>query len=195
MEEKPGRGHLLLDLFTQMLLISAFTFGGGFVIVSLMQKRFVEERHYLTEREMLDLAALSQSCPGAIAVNAAILLGWRVAGAAGMAVCVLGAILPPLVLISALSFMYEAFCTNRYVALFLRGTQAGVAAVVLDVALSLGWKVLKGGRPLHIALMAAAFVLAAFTDVNVVVLLCSSALIGVVASLCRRQARGREHKA
>ena len=65
--------HRLWTLFTSMLYISAFTFGGGFVIVSLMQKKFVEELHWLEEDEMLDMVALAQASPGAIAVNGAIL--------------------------------------------------------------------------------------------------------------------------
>ena len=80
MQVKESRGKLLMKLFFDMLYISAFTFGGGFVIVSLMKKKFVDEYHWLDEEEMLDLTAMAQSSPGAIAVNAAILVGWRIAG-------------------------------------------------------------------------------------------------------------------
>ena len=74
----------LWTLFSSMLRISAFTFGGGFVIVSLMKKKLVDELGWLTEEEMLDMTALAQSAPGPIAVNAAILVGRRVAGWPGM---------------------------------------------------------------------------------------------------------------
>ena len=80
------KGQRLWTLFSSMLYISAFTFGGGFVIVSLMQKKFVDQLHWLEEEEMLDMTALAQASPGAIAVNAAILVGRKVAGGAGMAV-------------------------------------------------------------------------------------------------------------
>lgn len=76
---------LLFQLFFSMLYISTFTFGGGFVIITFMKRKFVDELHWIDEQEMLDLAALAQSSPGAIAVNAAILVGWRTAGLAGMA--------------------------------------------------------------------------------------------------------------
>ena len=76
--------HLLLELFLSTLYISSFTFGGGFVIVTFMKRKFVDELHWIDEQEMLDLVALAQSSPGAIAVNAAILVGWRVCGFAGM---------------------------------------------------------------------------------------------------------------
>ena len=82
--ETERKGRTLWTLFASMLSISACTFGGGFVIVTFMRRRFVEELHWLAEDEMLDLIALAQSSPGAIAVNAAILVGWRIGGFAGM---------------------------------------------------------------------------------------------------------------
>ena len=84
-----SKAHRLWTLFSSMLLISTFTFGGGFVIVSLMKKKFVDELHYLTEEEMLDMTALAQTAPGAIAVNGAILVGRRIAGIPGLIVAVL----------------------------------------------------------------------------------------------------------
>ena len=85
--EQPRRKRLL-TLFFSMLYISAFTFGGGFVIVTFMKRKFVDELHWIDEQEMLDMTALAQSSPGAIAVNAAILVGWKVGGFAGMAAAV-----------------------------------------------------------------------------------------------------------
>lgn len=107
----------LLKLFWSTLCISAFTFGGGFVIITFMKKKFVDELHWIDEQEMLDFTALAQSSPGAIAVNAAILVGWRVSGFTGMLVAVLGTILPPMVILSIISFFYAVFATNPYVAL------------------------------------------------------------------------------
>ncbi|MBR3763201.1 MAG: chromate transporter, partial [Clostridia bacterium] len=95
--------HRLWTLFSSMLMISAFTFGGGFVIVSLMKKRLVDELQWLTEEEMLDMTALAQSAPGPIAVNAAILAGRRIGGLPGMLAAVGGTLLPPLVIIGLVS--------------------------------------------------------------------------------------------
>ena len=75
--------HKYRTLFLSTLKLSAFTFGGGFVIIPLMRKRFVEQLHWIEEQEMLDLTAVAQSSPGAIAVNASILVGYHVAGVAG----------------------------------------------------------------------------------------------------------------
>lgn len=184
------RGKMLWTLFYTMLYISACTFGGGFVIVSLMQRRFVEELGWLREEEMLDMAALAQSCPGAIAVNAAIQVGWRVAGFAGMLTAVVGTILPPLVLLGALACGYGAVAGNRTVALFLRGMQAGVAAVIADVALTLGKNVVQTRSWLHMGLMVAVFCVCCFTEVNVILLILGGVLVGVAAALVQMRGKG-----
>ena len=114
-EKKESKGKVLWKLLLSTLYISAFTFGGGFVIITFMKRKFVDELHWIDEDEMLDLAALAQSSPGAIAVNAAILVGWRVAGFAGMLVAVVGTIVPPMLILTVISFFYQAFATNRYV--------------------------------------------------------------------------------
>ena len=106
---KETKGNILKKLFFSTLYISAFTFGGGFVIITFMKRKFVDELHWIDMTEMLDLTALAQSSPGAIAVNAAILVGWRVAGLMGMLIAVLGTILPPMLILSVISLCYQAF--------------------------------------------------------------------------------------
>lgn len=177
------KGQRLWTLFSSMLYISAFTFGGGFVIVSLMQKKFVDQLHWLEEEEMLDMTALAQASPGAIAVNAAILVGRKVAGGAGMAVAVLGTILPPMVVLSVISLAYQAFASNPWVAAALKGMQAGVAAVIVDVSWRLGSRVVKERDPLAMGLMIAAFILSYAFHVNVIYLILGAALLGVGKAL------------
>ena len=190
-KKEMSRGRKLLKLFLSTLYISSFTFGGGFVIVTFMKKKFVDELHWIDEQEMLDMTAIAQSSPGAIAVNAAILVGWRVAGFAGMLVAVLGTILPPMVILTAISYGYEAFASNRYVALVLRGMQAGVAAVIVDVVLNLGAGVLKEKRMLLNIIMVAAFA-AALMGVNVVYIILASGVVGIV---CALTGKGKKHAA
>lgn len=170
----------LKTLFAVCLYISAFTFGGGFVIVTLMKRKFVDELHWLDEAEMMDLTALAQSCPGAIAVNAAILVGWRAAGFWGVAAAVLGTILPPMVILSVISLCYGAFAANPFVALVLKGMKAAVAAVILDVVCSLGAKVAENRSPLDFAVMAAAFVASYVLHVNAVWVLLAAAAVGLL---------------
>ena len=186
----PEKRKLLLQLFMSTLYISAFTFGGGFVIITFMKKKFVDEYHWLGEEEMLDLAALAPSSPGAIAVNAAILVGWRMGGFAGMLTAVLGTIIPPVTLLSVISFFYAAFAANLYVALFLKGMQAGVAAVILDVVCSLGAGVLKKRSWVHIAVMAAAFLATFVWNVNVIFIILAAAAVGICTELWKHRASG-----
>ncbi len=188
--EKESKARTLLKLFLSMLYISAFTFGGGFVIVTFMKRKFVDELHWIDEKEMLDMTALAQSSPGAIAVNAAILVGWNVAGFWGMLVAVLGTVLPPVIIISVVSFFYAAFASNKYVALVLKGMQSGVAAVILDVVCSLGIKVIRTKQWINYAVMLAAFVATFFFDVNVIYVIVAAALIGVIKVLIIRKKGG-----
>ena len=188
-ENRAACRRKLWQLFTGMLSISAFTFGGGFVIVTLMKRKFVDEKHWLTEQEMLDMTALAQSSPGAIAVNAAILMGWKVAGLAGMLAAVLGTILPPMAILAVISLGYQAFAGNRYVSLALRGMQSGVAAVILDVSLNLGQQVAKRGQKAHLFIMAAAFIATFFLKVNVVWIILCAAAAGIALTLRRKGGR------
>lgn len=185
-----GKTNRLLQLFLTTLYISSCTFGGGFVIVTFMKRKFVDEYGWISEPEMLDLTALAQSSPGAIAVNAAILVGWKVGGFAGMLAAVLGTIIPPMVLISVISLFYAAFATNKYVALALRGMQAGVAAVILDVVCSLGANVLKQSSPWNYVVMLGAFVATFIFKVNVVWIILAAGMIGIVRAMAARKGAG-----
>lgn len=178
-----SKAALLRSLFFSMLYISTFTFGGGFVIITFMKRKFVDELHWIEEDEILDLTALTQSSPGAIAVNAAILVGWRVAGFAGMLVAIVGTILPPMTILYIISFFYAAFASNLYVAMVLKGMQAGVAAVIIDVVFSLGGKVVKEKSILNLAIMALAFCAVFFFNVNVIYIILAAALTGLVRAL------------
>lgn len=182
--------HVLLTLFLSMLKISACTFGGGFVIVTFMRRKFVEELHWIDETEMLDMIALAQSSPGAIAVNASILVGWKTGGLAGMIAAVLGTIIPPMVILGVISVFYQAFATNRYVALVLQGMQCAVAAVILDVAISLGQKTVKEGSAVHVAVMLAAFLATFFFHVNVVLIILLAIVVGIVQWVVSGRGKG-----
>lgn len=177
---KNCNGKTLQLLFFSMLRISAFTFGGGFVIVTFMKKRFVEDLGWLSEEEMLDMIALAQSSPGPIAVNAAIQMGWKMGGFPGMLCAVLGTILPPMVILSLISLGYQAFASNRIVAFALKGMSCGVAAVILDVAFSMGKNVLKETPWVSGAILLASFVATFFFGINVIWIILAAAVAGMI---------------
>ena len=163
-----------LTLFVSTLTLSAFTFGGGYVIVSLRKRKFVDELHWLEENEMLDMTAIAQSCPGAVAVNAAILVGHRVAGFWGTVVSVIGTVIPPFVIIGIISFCYDAFRSNVYVAAALKGMESGIAAVIADVTVNLSRNAWRESKWSGAVTMALAFCASWFFDVNVlwIILVC-----------------------
>ncbi len=174
-------GRLFLATFT----LSAFTFGGGYVIVPLMRKQFVEKLKWIEEEEMLDLTAIAQSTPGAIAVNASVLIGYRVAGIKGAIVTVVGTVLPPLIILSVISVGYTAFRDNRIVQVVLKAMQAGVAAVILDVVYGMVKDILWERKKLTLLILMTAFLAVFFFKVNVIYLILVSGLLGFVSSLKR----------
>lgn len=170
----------LWTLFKSMFVLSACTFGGGFVIVSLMKKKFVEDLQWLEEDEMLDVTAITQSSPGPLPVNASVIIGYRMAGVIGSLTAILGTILPPMVIISVISVFYEQFRTNSYIAVALQVMRAGVAAVIFDVVINLAGNVLKSKRVLYIAMMIAAFIATYLLDVSAVLVILTCLGIGLV---------------
>lgn len=170
----------LWPMFRMMFMLSACTFGGGFVIVSLMKKKCVEELKWLEEDEMLDITAITQSAPGPLMVNATVLVGYRIAGVVGSLIAVLGAILPPMIVISVISLFYEQFRTNPYIATALQVMRAGVAAVIFDVVMNLAGNVLKTKRVLYIAMMVVAFLATCFFHVSAMTVILACLGIGLL---------------
>ena len=158
---------ILIKLFISTLYLSAFTFGGGYVIVTLMKKKFVDEYHWIENDEMLDLVAIAQSAPGAIAVNGAIVVGYKIAGILGVVVAIVATVIPPFLIISIISMFYIIFRENRYIAFMLEGMQSGVGAVIASVSFQMGAGVVKKGF-FNILIMLAAFALNFYFKVNVI---------------------------
>ena len=171
---------MLFKLFITNLYLSAFTFGGGYVIVTLMKNKYVDELNWIEEKEMLNLAAIAQSAPGAVAVNAAILVGYRTAGIIGTIIAVFGTIIPPFVIISLISLCYTAFRENIIVAAVLKGMQSGIAAVIADVTVNLCSSVYKESGILSVLVMAAAFCASWFFGVNVLWIILACAIYGIL---------------
>ena len=164
-------------LFFSMFRISAFTFGGGYIIIPLIRKQFVEKLEWLSEEEMLDIIAMAQSSPGAVALNVASQLGYRAAGASGMLCAILGTMLPPFVWISIISTCYDAFRTSPVIDAFLRSMQPAVAAVILCAAVDLFQAIRHKQRSSGWLLFGAALVLGLY-GVNVIFILLGGGIIG-----------------
>jgi chromate transporter len=145
-----------------------------------LQKKFCEELHWIEEEEMLNLAAIAQSSPGAVAVNAAIVVGYRIGGIAGAMISVLGTIIPPFVIISIISLCYTAFRDNMLVAAVLKGMQSGVAAVIADVVMNLSSSIYRENGWFSVVVMGGAFLASWYFSVNVVWIILACGVYGLV---------------
>lgn len=148
-----------------------------------MRKKFVEELQWIDEQEMLDLTAIAQSSPGAIAVNASILVGYHVAGIPGALITALGTVLPPLLIISVISFFYQQFRDNVIVNMAMAGMLAGVAAVLCDVVINMTKTILKKKRILPLLVMVGSFVAIRFFHVSIILVILICGVIGAVDTL------------
>lgn len=175
-----SKRQIYWKLFFSALKLSACTFGGGFVIIPLMRKKFVEELHWIEEQEMLDLTAIAQSSPGAIAVNASILVGYHVAGVLGAFITVLGTIFPPLAIISAVSFFYAAVRDNTIVNMVMTGMLAGVAAVICDVVITMGIGIIRQKRILPIIVLLVSFIAVRFLNINIILIILICGVVGAI---------------
>ena len=167
-------------LFLSTLKISACTFGGGFVIIPLMKKKFVEQLGWIDEQEMLDLTAIAQSSPGAIAVNASILVGYHVAGVVGSLITVLGTVIPPLVIISVVSLFYQAFRDNVVVNMAMAGMLCGVTAVIFDVIINMAKTIFRQKKVLPVAVLLGSFIAVRLFDVNIIAVILICGMIGAL---------------
>lgn len=187
-EEKiMNRKNVLWKLFISTLYLSAFTFGGGYVIVTLMKQKFVDELHWIEEDEMLDLIAIAQSAPGAIAVNGAIVVGYKLAGLLGAIVAIIATIIPPFAIMTVISYFYELFRDNFVVSKLLSGMQAGVGAVIASVVWDMGGGVLKQKSAVSDFILVAAFLAACIFRVNVVYIILACIALGVLRTVLAKR--------
>lgn len=168
-----------LWLFWINLFIGAFTFGGGYIVVPMINKYFVRKKQLFSKEELLSMAAIAQSTPGAIAVNLSALAGHRAAGMAGVVSSCLGAVIPPLVILSLISVWYEAFSSNTAVEAVLRGMQAGVAALIVDIVVDMWQMILRRKSALLNALVPGAFIASFVFHLNIAAILAVCCLLSL----------------
>lgn len=172
-----------LIIFLTMLKLGAVTFGGGYVMVSYIEDEFVRKRSWITEEDMVNMVALSSSVPGVISVNCSILVGYKLQKLRGALLAVLGVILPSIIIITVLTFVYEAVHENVYIAGALRGVRAAVVALLVSAFLRFTKPFRKDA--ISIAVMVAAFCLSFILGINVIFLLLSAIVFGVIVGIWR----------
>lgn len=170
--------HFFWTLFKSTFLISAFTVGGGFVIIPLLKGKYVDEYHWISDKDTLDMVAIAQSMPGVIAVNSAVILGYRMAGVLGTLVALVATVLPCLITLSIISYCYDFFIQNFYIKMILRGMQCGATALIVNVGIDLLIKQGKKKLLLPIAIIVATFIANLCFDVNIMALIVIDGIIG-----------------
>ena len=168
----------ILDLFITFFKIGAFTFGGGYAMIPLIQHETVEKKHWLTDEEILEIVAIAESTPGPIAINSATFVGYKVAGVFGSVAATLGVVLPSFIVISILSFIISAFKENKYVRYAFFGIRAGVLALILKALISMFKKSEK--NMFSYCLMGVAFLISAFSNINVIFIILFCAVTGLI---------------
>ncbi|MBR5485673.1 MAG: chromate transporter [Oscillospiraceae bacterium] len=166
------------ELFSVFGKIGAFTFGAGIAMIPLIEEETVHKKHWITETELLDMIAISESTPGPISVNTATFVGCRVAGFGGAAAATVGLALPPTLIIIIVSYFLAAFSSNPWLNAAFSGIRAGVVLLTLNAV-----KRLSKNCPRNMfgaVMLAAAFLLATFTDVEFVLLIVAAVIAGIV---------------
>lgn len=171
----------LWTLFMTFFKIGAFTFGGGYAMIPVIQKEAIEKKGWITDDDMLDIIAIAESTPGVLAVNTATFVGYKVRGFWGSLVATTGVIVPAFLIISVLSYFIEQFKDNLWVAAAFKGIRAGVVVLILSAVLKLGKHCPKDW--FNFTLMGIAFALVAFLDVPVIPVIIGAAVIGIVYTL------------
>lgn len=172
---------LLLKLFLTFFKIGAFTFGGGYAMIPLIQKETVETNKWISDDDILEIIAIAESTPGPIAINSATFVGYKVCGFWGSFFATLGVVLPSFIIILAISYVLREFQDIKAVKYAFNGIRAGVLALLIKAIISMYKKVQK--NLVSYIVMAFSFIIVAFFDINVLFVIIGCALIGLISSL------------
>ncbi|MBQ5320515.1 MAG: chromate transporter [Oscillospiraceae bacterium] len=175
-------------LFLTFLKIGAFTFGGGYAMIPLIQKEVVEKKKWITDEDILEIVAIAESTPGPIAINSATFVGFRVAGFWGAFFATLGVVLPSFVIILIISYILNEFQSIEAVKYAFNGIRAGVLALILKALYTMYKKCPKGLASYIV--MAGAFIATAFLNVPILAVIIACALFGLISSyIAKRRAK------
>ena len=186
-KKKPGT---LFQLFLVFLKIGAFTFGGGYAMIPLIQREVCENKKWLKEQEISDIVAMSESTPGPIAINAATFVGYRVGGFIGACIATLGAVLPSFLIISAISLILTEFQSVKAVQYAFMGIRAAVLALILKAL----WMMFKASRKkvLSYIIMGVSLILTAVLKIDTVFVIIGCGLFGLIWSLINRKEQSND---
>lgn len=176
-----------LDLFLTFMKIGAFTFGGGYAMIPLIQKEVCENKKWLNEKDITDIVAISESTPGPIAINAATFVGYKTSGFLGACTATIGVVLPSFLIISLISMILTQFQSIRAVRYAFMGIRAAVLALILKALWMMFNQVKKKKKPFSYAIMGLSLVLTAFLKIDAVFVIIGCGLFGLIWTLLSRK--------
>ena len=191
--EKGSRRKLSFELFLYFFRIGWYTFGGGWSIIAQIQRDFVEKKQYITNEELLDLTSVGKSLPGVMVGNVTLLFGYHVAGVPGALMSLLGMSIPPILILTLITYLYTWFRDNLYVARALRGVRASVVPIIFSATLKLYPAALKDW--FTYVILIAGVLLLLLTDINAILIILGAAAIGLLVSFLRRRKGGADAEA
>lgn len=180
------------ELFWTFFKIGAFTFGGGYAMIPLIQKETVEKRKWITDDDILNIVAIAESTPGPIAINMATFVGYKTSGVIGALSATLGTILPSFMIISVISYALKEFQSIKAVGYAFYGIRAGVLALIIKALVNMYKKIDKNIFSYLIIIFA--FVSVAFFDVNVLLIILICAISGISIALTKNIEKGGKRK-
>ena len=171
----------LWSLFCTFFKIGAFTFGGGYAMIPLIQKEAVEEKKWITDDDILEIIAIAESTPGPVAINSATFVGYRTCGFWGAACATLGVVLPSFGIILAIGYILNEFQELKVVQYAFNGIRAGVLALLFKALVTMYKKSPKGW--VSYVVMGASFLLTAVLKLNIFIVIAGCAIFGLVTAL------------
>ena len=177
-----------IAMFFSFFKIGAFTFGGGYAMIPLIEKEVVEEKKWLTKDEFMDSLIVAQSLPGAIAVNTSIFVGYKIAKFKGGIIAVLGTILPSIMIIIGVAMFLGDFRDNKYVNLAFKGINGAVPVLVLVAIISLAKSFKK--TTMNITVCITMCILLIFFNLNPILAIVIGIIYGVTC--CVKKEDGRK---
>lgn len=180
--------HMMGDLFYTFFKIGAFTFGGGYAMIPLIQREVVDNKGWIESADVLDILAIAESTPGPLAINSATFVGYKMGGVLGSIAATLGVSLPSYLIICLISLVLEQFMANQWVSWAFMGIRSGVLVLMLNAILKLGKACPKD--VFSFAVMGAAFLIATFTGFDIMYLLLGAAVLGIAFQMLRVRKAG-----
>ncbi len=184
-------------LFLTFLKIGAFTFGGGYAMIALLENEFVEKKKWLGRDEFLDMVAIAESTPGPIAVNSATYIGYKTAGVPGAALSTLAVCIPSFLIIFCISLFFDRFLSLKIVSSAFRGIQVCVIYLIFSAGLRMLKSIPKNAFNLAIIILVMAAMLvcsAAAVSFSSVFYILLAGSAGLTAFFLKKIRKGKEEK-